>query len=84
MLALTRRVGEKLIIDDHIVLTIVEIKGETIRVAIDAPKKVKIYRGEIYDAIAKENKMAAVPQNIIGLDALKDIQIKNDKNIKDL
>ena len=84
MLALTRKVGEKLVIDDHIILTIVEIKGETVRVAIDAPKKIKIYRGEIYDAIARENKMAAAPQDISELNELAGIQIKNDKSVKDL
>lgn len=80
MLALTRRVGEKLVIDDHIILTIVEIKGETIRVAIDAPRNIKIYRGEIYDAIAKENRLAAVSQNF-GIDTLKGLEEKNIKEI---
>lgn len=84
MLALTRKVGEQIIIDDNIVLTIVEIKGETIRVAIEAPKKIKIYRGEIYDAIVNENKMAAAPQNVAGLETLKELQIKNGKNVKEM
>lgn len=83
MLALTRKVGEKLIIDDNIILTIVEIKGDNIRVAIDAPKKIKIYRGEIYDAIVNENKMAAASRGLDGLDTLKEVQIKKFKNIKE-
>lgn len=84
MLALTRKVGEKIIIDDNIIFTIVEVKGETVRVAIDAPRKIKIYRGEIYDTIAKENKMAVAPQNVADLDVLKNMQIPNAKNVKDL
>ena len=51
MLALTRKKGERIVIGDNIILTVVDIKGDNIRLAIDAPKDVKIYRGEIYDAI---------------------------------
>jgi carbon storage regulator len=84
MLALTRKVGDKIVIDDHIVMTIVEIKGESVRVAIEAPKKIKIYRGELYDAIVKENKTAAAPQDITGLNALQEFSIKNGKSIKEI
>lgn len=47
MLVLTRKVGEKLIINDNITVTIVEVKGNRIRIAIDAPKDVPILRGEL-------------------------------------
>ncbi|EGO62282.1 carbon storage regulator CsrA [Acetonema longum] len=59
MLALTRKIGERIVIGDEIVITVVDVKGDNIRLAIDAPKDVKIYRGELYDAIAAENKQAA-------------------------
>lgn len=71
MLALTRRVGERIVIGDNVVITIVDIKGDSIRLAIDAPREIKIYRGEIFDAIAAENKAAAVPQIPGAFDALK-------------
>lgn len=74
MLALTRKVGERIVIGDNIVVTISEIKGESIRLAIDAPKSIKIYRGEIYDAIAAENRQAVVPANINTFDIFKDIK----------
>lgn len=61
MLVLTRKVGERLVIADNIVISLVDIKGDNVRLAIDAPRDIKIYRGEIYDAIAAENKQAAVP-----------------------
>ncbi len=54
MLILTRKVGEKLIINDDIVVTILEFKGNQVRVGIDAPKEVTIYREEIYDRILGE------------------------------
>lgn len=77
MLALTRKPGERIVIGDNIVVTIIEIKGDNIRVAIDAPKEVKIYRGELYDAIAAENAQAAAPIKLADMDRLKDIHKKS-------
>lgn len=76
MLALTRKVGERIVIGDNIVVTLISIKGDNIRLAIEAPKDIKIYRGEIYDAIAAENRLAAVPNDLAELDILKQMQIK--------
>lgn len=76
MLALTRKAGERIVIGDNIVVTVVSIKGENIRMSIEAPKEIKIYRGEIYDAIVAENRQAAVPKDLSELDLLKGLQIK--------
>ena len=76
MLALTRKVGERIVIGDNIVVTVISVKGDSIRLAIEAPKEIKIYRGEIFDAIAAENKLAAVPKDLLELDMLKVLQIK--------
>lgn len=76
MLALTRKVGERIVIGDSITVTVVDVKGDNIRLAIDAPKEIKIFRGEIYDAIVAENKNAAVTGDIDSLDVLKEIGIK--------
>jgi len=78
MLALTRRVGERIVIDDNIVITIVNIKGDNIRIAIDAPREIKVYRGELYDSIVQENKQAAIPSETGVLDMLKGITTKKD------
>lgn len=59
MLILTRKPGESLYIGDHVKVTIVEIKGNQIRVGIDAPSDLRIYREEIYLQILDENKKAA-------------------------
>ncbi|MBX7137156.1 MAG: carbon storage regulator CsrA [Oligoflexia bacterium] len=59
MLILTRKPGESLYIGDHIKVIIVEIKGNQIRVGIDAPAEFRIYREEIYLQILEENKKAA-------------------------
>ena len=59
MLILTRKPEEKIIIGDNIVVSVIEIRGDQVRLGVDAPKTVKVYRQEVYDAIRAENKAAA-------------------------
>ncbi|WP_371362984.1 Translational regulator CsrA [Sporomusa rhizae] len=75
MLALTRKIGERIVIGDNITVTIVDIKGDSIRIGVDAPKEVKIYRGEIYDAIVAENKQSAKSIDLSAIDVLKGIKL---------
>ncbi|WP_371372080.1 carbon storage regulator CsrA [Sporomusa aerivorans] len=75
MLALTRKIGEQIVIGDNVVLTIVDIKGDSIRVAIEAPKDIKIYRGEIYETIVAANKQSAQSGDLNKLDILKGIRL---------
>lgn len=59
MLVLTRKIGEGIVIGDDVTITIVEMKGGNVRIGIDAPRDKKIYRQEIFDRIASENRDAA-------------------------
>ena len=59
MLALTRKVGESIIIDNNIEITVLEVKGEQVKLGISAPKEIAIFRKEIYVQIEEENKAAA-------------------------
>ncbi len=59
MLILTRKTGETLRIGDDVTLTILGIKGNTIRIGISAPKDVAVHREEVYLRIKKENEAAA-------------------------
>ncbi|MBS1983861.1 MAG: carbon storage regulator CsrA [Bdellovibrionales bacterium] len=58
MLVLTRKIGETIAIDDHIKITVVQIKGKQVRLGIEAPKETRVYREEIYKAIQDENTAA--------------------------
>ncbi|MDJ0767435.1 MAG: carbon storage regulator CsrA [Ilumatobacter sp.] len=58
MLILTRRAGEKIVIGDDIVVTIVESGRDSVRIGIDAPRQVSVHRYEVYAEIARENEAA--------------------------
>jgi carbon storage regulator len=58
MLILSRKKDESIIIGDNIEISIVDIKGDHVKLGIKAPKDVKVYRQEVYEAILKENEAA--------------------------
>ena len=65
MLVLTRKLGESIAIDDHIKITVVQIKGKQVRLGIQAPKETKIHREEVYSAIQDQNKVSgSAPENL--------------------
>ena len=59
MLILSRRVNEKIIIGENVSISVIEIRGDQVRLGVDAPKNVKVFRQEVFDAIKAENKAAA-------------------------
>lgn len=59
MLALSRKKGEALIINNDIEITVLEIKGEQVKIGISAPKEVSVYRKEVYIQIQEANQEAS-------------------------
>ena len=59
MLIVSRRVGEKVVIGDDIVLEVLEVTGTLVRIGIQAPRSVPVYREEIWEAVRAENRAAA-------------------------
>jgi len=77
MLVLTRKRNESIIIGDEIKITIVEVKGEQVKIGISAPKQISVHREEIYMEIQNENQLAA--KSTIGIDELNEIWEKKQK-----
>ncbi len=68
MLILSRKKDESIVIGDNITISVVDIKGDQVKLGIDAPHDVKVFRQEVYKAIQEENKAAAsisaIPDNL--------------------
>ena len=67
MLILTRRVGETLIIGDNVTVTVLGVKGNQVRIGVNAPKDVTVHREEIYERIKKEKEQGHVSPDDEGL-----------------
>ena len=59
MLILSRKINEKIKIGSDITLTIIEVRGDQVKIGVEAPKHVKVFREEVFQAIQEENKAAA-------------------------
>ncbi len=70
MLALTRKKNEALVINNNIEITVLEVKGDQVKLGISAPREIPVYRKEVYVQIQEENKEAASEDAIT---ALKDL-----------
>jgi carbon storage regulator len=72
VLILARRINESIMIGDQVEISVVDIKGDQVKLGINAPKQVKVYRREIYRSIQEENMAAAkaAPERLPALDGL--------------
>lgn len=70
MLALTRKKGESLVINNNIEITVLEMKGEQVKIGISAPREIPVYRKEVYLQIEEENKAVASAEGLAALKGL--------------
>lgn len=63
MLILSRKIDEKIRIGDDIIITLIDVHGDQVKIGVEAPKSVKVFRQEVFDAIQNENKAAVVEKN---------------------
>jgi carbon storage regulator len=82
MLVLTRKLGETIVIDDNIIIKVVDIHGKQIRLGIEAPTEITIFRGEIHDRIQEENRKAASAQKDSDNSKQANSPAKDDKTIR--
>ena len=68
MLVLSRKKNESIVIDDDITIVVVEIRGDKVRLGIEAPKEIPVHRREVYDAIKRNEETAAKADAAAGSD----------------
>jgi len=73
MLVLSRRVGERLVIGDNIVVTVIEVRSDGVRLGIDAPRDVRVHRAEILEAVTAANVEASAVVDDAAVAALRDL-----------
>jgi carbon storage regulator len=73
MLILTRKTDEKIKIGEDITVTIIEVRGEQVKIGVEAPKEVRVFREEVYALIQAENRAAAA----VGSNALDTLRSVN-------
>jgi carbon storage regulator len=61
MLVLSRRAGESVVLGEDITVTVLEVRGDVVRVGIDAPRSLKVHRAELLEQLEEENQRAASP-----------------------
>ncbi|MCH5292600.1 MAG: carbon storage regulator CsrA [Treponema sp.] len=66
MLILSRKIDERIKIGDEITITIIDVHGDQVKIGVEAPKNVKVFRQEVFDAIQSENKAAVVASSDAG------------------
>lgn len=65
MLVLSRRAGESVVLGDDITVTVLEVRGDVVRIGIDAPRDVKVHRAELLAQLEESNRQAASPSDDI-------------------
>ena len=65
MLVLSRKKNESIIINDDITIVVVEIRGDKVRLGVEAPKEVPVHRNEVYEAIRRNQQKSDAPDSVV-------------------
>jgi carbon storage regulator len=84
MLVLSRKPGEALRVGEDVEITIVEVKGEMVRLGIDAPRNVPVWRKELWEAIVEENRKAAEEAAAADIPVVKPAPVQAHVKVTDL
>jgi carbon storage regulator len=82
VLILTRRVGENVIVGDDIVISVIEVRGDAVRIGVQAPRTLSVHREEVWLELQKANARAASPSEE-ALDATVTDLLNNERNNED-
>lgn len=80
MLVLTRRLNQSIKIGDDVEITVIEVRGDQVRLGVTAPREVSVHRKEIYLQIQQENRAAAAQNEPADVDALNDALKKRNQD----
>lgn len=73
MLVLSRRAGESINIGDDVIVTVLEVRGDIVRVGIDAPRSIRVHREEVYRELQEANRAAAAQTDESAVAALSSL-----------
>lgn len=78
MLVLSRRVGESIVVGDDVTVTVLEVRGDVVRIGINAPRSVAVHREELLRELETANKEAASPSDDVIASLAKAVQTKSE------
>lgn len=79
MLVLTRKLNQSIKIGDDVEITVIEVRGDQVRLGVTAPRNVAVHRNEVYLQIQQENRAASAAPTVSALDSLSDAVTKQGK-----
>jgi carbon storage regulator len=78
MLVLSRRVGESIVIGDDVTVTVLEVRGDVVRVGVGAPRHVAVHREELWRELEEANRAAASPSEDVIADLSRAVSARRD------
>lgn len=78
MLVLSRRVGESIVIGDEVTVTVLEVRGDVVRVGVDAPRHVAVHREELWRQLEEANRASASPSEDVIADLSRAVSARRE------